>query len=238
MNFDSPTPEVAVGYMKQMFQRLLSVGVEINTMLDVGAAHGHFSGFFETFYPDAEITAVECNERDSYFLSKYPNWETHYMCLGEKKCVKDFYLDKKEMLGGGSSMYLEDTAMFDDKIVEKKEITTIDDEFEDRVFDFIKIDTQGSELDILKGGERVVSKAKWLLLELSFLEFNKGAPLIDDVLAYTREKGWRMYDTIGPLDGGHMYQEIRGLDMRTCKLQVDVLLKRCERDELQLPRSV
>jgi FkbM family methyltransferase len=218
MNYDSPSPEGAVGYMGPMFNRLIAQGFQIKSLLDVGAAHGHFSSYFERFFPEAEITAVECNERDAYFLSRY-RWDTHYMCLGDKPCKKTFYVDKVDEIGGGSSLYKENTVFFKDCIEEEKEINTIDLAFPGRTFDFIKIDTQGSELDILRGGKDVVSRAQWLLLELSFMEYNQGAPLIDDVLEYTRSIGFRMYDTIGPKDGGHMIGDC------TVKLQADVLLK-------------
>jgi FkbM family methyltransferase len=200
-----------------MFDRLISQGVQIPSLLDVGAAHGHFSAFFQSKFPNTEIVAVECNERDAYFLSRY-RWDTHYMCLGNKPCTRTFYVDRNSEIGGGSSLYKETTGYFDGCIEEQKEITTIDLAFPGATFDLIKIDTQGSELDILKGGADVVSRAKWLLLELSFSEYNEGAPLIDEVLAYLRERGWRMYDTVGPTDGGHIFGNR--------KIQVDVLLHR------------
>ena len=49
------------------------------------------------------------------------------------------------------------------------ETTSLDTLYNDKVFsniDFIKIDTQGSELDILKGGEKFLSKN--LLKEVRF----------------------------------------------------------------------
>ena len=216
MNYDSPTPEVAVGYMRWMFERLVSQGVEINSVLDVGAAHGHFSGYLTRFYPNAEIVAVECNPRDSYFLARHHDWEVHYKCLGIEPCQKTFYVDKNSVIGGGSSFYKENTEYFSDAIEETMDITTLDHEFPDRAFDFIKIDTQGSELDIMKGGKNVIARANWLLLELSFQPYNKDAPLIDEVLDYTRSWGWKMYDTLGPTDGGHCFANQ--------KVQVDVLL--------------
>lgn len=232
MNYDSISPEEAVGYMKYMLSRLKTQGHDIKTVLDIGAAHGHFSSFFKTKFPDAAITAVECNNRDSFFLSQHQDWDVYYACLGEKPCVKKFYIDKDSEVGGGSSMYREETQFFKDPIIEEKEIVTLDDLFPNETFDFIKIDTQGSELDILKGGEKLVSRATWLLLELSFIELNEGAPLIDDVLEYTRSIGWKMYDTIGPLDGGHMFVD------NAVKLQTDVLLRRCGREELKSPYRV
>lgn len=216
MNYVSPTPEMAVGYMRPMFERLKAQGVSPKTMLDVGAAHGHFSGYFERFFPDTAIVAVECNERDAYFLGQ-KRWDVHYACLGDMPCTKTFYLNKDDPVGGGSSLYKENTEHFNNCEQVQKEITTLDTLFPTETFDFIKIDTQGSELDIMRGGTNVISRASWLLLELSFQEYNIGAPLIDDVLQYTRDLGWRMYDTTGPTDGGHV--------VGNHKVQVDVLFK-------------
>lgn len=232
MNYDSISPESAVGYMRYMFSRLNKQGLAPKRILDIGAAHGHFSSFAQQYFPEADITAVECNGRDSFFLSQHPDWDVHYLCLGDKKCTKQFYIDKDSEIGGGSSMYKEATRFFVDPIIEEKQITTLDDEFPDETFDFIKIDTQGSELDILRGGEQLVSRAKFLLLELSFIELNEGAPLIDDVLEYTRKLGWRMYDVIGPLDGGHMFVD------NAIKLQADVLLRKCGVQDLKSPYRV
>lgn len=228
-NYDSPSPEVALGYFGPMFKRFIDQGYDIKSVLDVGAAHGHFSGYLTDFFPDAKITAVECNTRDSYFLAQYPSWDVHYACLGEKNCKMNFYIDPNAVTGGGNSNYKENTQCFKDPIIEEKQIVTMDEMFEGETFDLVKIDTQGSELDIIKGGKDVLSRSTWLLLELSYLQYNEGAPLIDDVLAYTRSIGWRMYDVVGPVDGGHM-----GVNS-PYKLQADVLLKRCDADELKSP---
>lgn len=216
MSYNTLSPEGAVGYMRPMFERLKHQGVEIKSVLDIGAAHGHFSGYLTNFW-DAEITAVECNGRDAFFLANYPKWDVHYACLGAEACEKTFFIDKNSVVGGGSSFYREHTPFFDGAVEEKKEITTMDEMFDGRHFDLIKIDTQGSELDILRGGLKTVAVADWLLLELSFHPFNDEAPLIDEVLEYTRNNGWKMYDTIGPTDGGHCWGDK--------KIQVDVLLK-------------
>ena len=83
-------------------------------------------------------------------------------------------------------------------------------------FDLIKIDTQGTELDIINGGIETIKQARFLLMELSFLPYNEGGCMIDDVLAKTRELGFVMLDTFGPAFGGHWYAGR--------KVQADVLL--------------
>jgi len=216
MQLPTCTSEEAVGYMRPNLETLKRHGVDIKTVLDIGAAHGHFSSFIKTIWEDAQITAIECNERDRYFLDN-TNYDVRYVCLGEKECVKDFHINPHEIAGGGSSFYKENTSAFDNDIVEAKQIVTLDS-LKLGAYDLIKIDTQGTELDIINGGIETISKARFLLMELSFLPYNEGGCMIDDVLAKTRELGFVMLDTFGPAYGGHWFAER--------KVQADVLLVR------------
>lgn len=207
------SPERTVGYMGPTFHALQKAGVEIESVLDVGAAQGHFSSYLKFYWPEAKITAIECNKQNNVFLDN-TNWNVLYKCLGDKKCSKTFYTNPDEPTGGGSSLYLENTQFFDNPNEETVQLETLDS-LKLGKFDLVKIDTQGSELDIIKGGEQTVKNARFLLLELSFMNYNKGAPLIDDILEHTRRLGFRMLDTFGPEGGGHWFNYR--------KVQVDVL---------------
>ena len=61
-------------------------------------------------------------------------------------------------------------------------------------FDLIKIDTQGSELEILKGGKRIIKKTKFLLLEISIAEYNLKAPQCQQVLKYLEDNNFLLVD--------------------------------------------
>jgi hypothetical protein len=54
--------------------------------------------------------------------------------------------------------------------------------------DLIKIDTQGSELDILKGAEYCLKNASVLILELPLISYNIGSPNISEIIEYLRSK--------------------------------------------------
>lgn len=60
--------------------------------------------------------------------------------------------------------------------------------------DFIKIDTQGYELEILKGGENTLANAMFVLLEVSFLDIYLNCPLAADVISYMNARGFVIYD--------------------------------------------
>jgi FkbM family methyltransferase len=64
----------------------------------------------------------------------------------------------------------------------------------DRV-DYLKLDTQGSELDILRGAERILASVRVVETEVEFNPIYLGQPLFSDVDRYLREQGfvlWRL----------------------------------------------
>jgi hypothetical protein len=62
-----------------------------------------------------------------------------------------------------------------------------------RLPDMIKLDVQGCELEVLKGGERCLNSAKAVLMEMSFIELYRGQPLFDDVVAFMADHGFRLH---------------------------------------------
>ena len=66
----------------------------------------------------------------------------------------------------------------------------------DRV-DYLKADTQGSELDILRGAERTLESVRVVQVEVEFNPIYRGQPLFADVDRYLRGHGfvlWRLAD--------------------------------------------
>ncbi|MBI5014198.1 MAG: FkbM family methyltransferase [Deltaproteobacteria bacterium] len=61
--------------------------------------------------------------------------------------------------------------------------------------DFIKLDTQGSELGVLQGAKRVITSVRALEVEVEFNPIYRGQPLFGDVDAFLRKRGfvlWRL----------------------------------------------
>ncbi|MEP6614287.1 MAG: FkbM family methyltransferase [Mucilaginibacter sp.] len=81
--------------------------------------------------------------------------------------------------------------------VETRNLTPLDKLLENSPFakpDFIKIDTQGYELEILKGGEKTLAHAEFVLLEVSFLDIYINCPLITDTVSFMKQRGFVVYD--------------------------------------------
>ncbi len=58
--------------------------------------------------------------------------------------------------------------------------------------DFIKIDTQGTELSILKGAGKLLESVKLIELEIEFNPIYKNQPLFSDVDQYLRKQGYEL----------------------------------------------
>ena len=50
--------------------------------------------------------------------------------------------------------------------------------------DFLKIDTQGSEIDILKGSNKTISQCTLIYLECPILEYNLNAPNFHEYITF------------------------------------------------------
>ena len=58
----------------------------------------------------------------------------------------------------------------------------------------LKLDVQGSELEVIKGAAAALAATEMLLLEVSVLPYNKGSPLVTEVLAAVGALGFDVLD--------------------------------------------
>ena len=59
--------------------------------------------------------------------------------------------------------------------------------------DYIKIDTQGAELSILKGGIKTLKNVKFLEVEVEFNPIYEGQPMFSDVDSFLRTYGFVLW---------------------------------------------
>ena len=99
-------------------------------------------------------------------------------------------------MGYGSSVYEENTNY--SRKTELITSSTLEIELSKLNFyssnNIIKLDVQGSEIDILKGLEKKISFFEIIILETSVKEYNKGSPLFIDVINYMNKLNYIFYD--------------------------------------------
>lgn len=162
-------------------------------ILDIGANIGQFHQLAKQTFPDSYVFSIEASNECEEYLKQITD-QYYIGLLAKDNTEYNFYSRKDTDIGTGNSIYRELTSFYSDeqaKIIKKQGIK-LDDLFEaDSEFDLIKIDTQGSELDIIIGGINLCKKAKGILLEVSLTQYNENSPLYDKVIQFMNNFGFK-----------------------------------------------
>ena len=178
-------------------------------ILDIGANVGQFHKECKAIFNDSYIFSIEASAECELSLQQIT--ENYYIGLLAKDNTEyDFYSRKNDPTCTGNSIYKELTQFYSDDQLDiiKTNGIKLDDLFESNSeFDLIKIDTQGSELDIIEGGLNLCNKAKGILLEVSLTQYNENAPLYDDVINYMTSHGFIKTEILDEARNHGSYQQ-------------------------------
>ena len=142
-----------------------------DTFIDVGANNGYFSLLASTLVgKKGRVFAFEPNPRainklkKSIKLNKFKNIKAFNIALGSRNTIKKLYLSTIED-GLNSFVNKQDTKGFIKSQIKKLDSLNIKNKI-----DFIKIDVEGYELDVLKGSKRVLMYNNPIII----FEYNPG----------------------------------------------------------------
>ncbi len=95
----------------------------------------------------------------------------------------------------GSSVLSERSPL--ERIVESRSLRRLDSILgEIEAPALLKVDTQGYELEVLKGSISILRSIDAILLEVAIIEINEGAPLVHEVLGHMKSIGFVTYDLL------------------------------------------
>jgi len=182
----------------QALGRLAAVGFSPGVIYDIGAYRGGWSKSVSRVFPSADFVLFDANLDNEPFLA-----ETGYRYF--MRALSDTDSTNRElftpMTGDttGTSLYVENTSHYDSSnlVVRSVPVWRLDTVVEKHVLpspDLIKIDAQGAEIDIINGAPRTLASANALILEAAFLPYNKGGPLISQLIGATDRCGLRCAD--------------------------------------------
>tara|TARA_R100000315_G_C5231888_1_gene142892 strand:- start:1427 stop:2071 length:645 start_codon:yes stop_codon:yes gene_type:complete len=194
-------------------EEVRNMGINPTSILDVGAHTGQFYGWAKKVWPHSVIWMIEANPLHKDTLQNLIKKNDEYLiaALGDEQREVTFYTRSDKPQTEGNSYYEEVNYWDIQHLVQKNKMTLqrLDDLFtDDTTFDVIKLDTQGSELDILKGGKNLCKKASVIILEVAYIEYNKGAPTSEEVINFMKEFGFEQKMSIGEhYDGDKIVQK-------------------------------
>ena len=177
-------------------ERLKKHGVSPRHVFDVGAYRGEFAELCRRLWPDAAVTCFEVLPDPCRRLSELARGHQQFQLI---PCL----------LGAtnqsGVELHLAETASSVLTEQAKRQTTkatfqmrTCDDivqkEFGGSGPDFLKLDVQGYELEVLKGAVTTMQSLDVILAEVNLLDIHREVPLLAETVSWLASRNWVAYD--------------------------------------------
>jgi len=193
----------------------------IKTILDIGANTGEFSKEMRALFPDAEIYAFEplkdCFNVMNTKMGQDLKFHPYNIALGEtngESVIQRSSFHPSSSLRKMAQLHKELYPKTKDSFEEKIQIARLDDIVKDiplKTPMFIKMDVQGFEDSVIKGGTETIKKASVLQVETSFVPLYENQPLFGDIHTQLQALGFSYRGTSAihrnPKTGELLYQD-------------------------------
>jgi FkbM family methyltransferase len=193
---DKNIPTNHIDYLK----RIKNLYQEPKVIYDIGSAVLHWTKNAKELWPNSKIIAFEAVKEVEDFYKDY----------GVDYALEVFTdVDNKEIIFyenliclGGNSYYKENSKyssaadkIYNENSAKKRIGYTIDTIVQKNNFplpDFVKIDVQGAEIDILKGMSNTLKQVNHLIVELQHVEYNIGALQKNESVEFIKSLGFEL----------------------------------------------
>ncbi|MBW1859187.1 MAG: FkbM family methyltransferase [Deltaproteobacteria bacterium] len=181
---------------------LKTLGYQPQIVFDVGASTGEWSSRICEVLPEAEYHLFEplidhvpqYGEHTTQCLKKYSSFSLHKYALGDASGERIMNLYKDPLGSTTLKMSTENP----DFVQVPVKMLTLDEAIRSLHLptpQVIKIDTQGSELSILKGAQATLRKVDVLFLECwLYRAYGKNTPLLTEISDWLIQFGFRLWD--------------------------------------------
>jgi FkbM family methyltransferase len=178
--------------------RILSRGMPIGTVVDIGASNGMWSESVMHYFPSARYLLIEAQDVHAEglksFAASHPNADYVLKAAGEK--AGTIYFDGSEPFSGQAM-----TEASREGLIEVP-VCSIDEEIAARALPgpyLLKFDVHGFELPILKGARETLKNTALLVMECYNFEIAPECLLFHDMCRHLHDLGFRVADISEPL---------------------------------------
>lgn len=186
--------------------QLKTYGFEPTTVIDIGVDHG--TPMIYDAYPDAKFILIDPlheSEKSAEKLKGIIDFEFHCCALGPKNGSVTMTIPSTETkvrtsratalnwAEGNKSQF----AKFEDREVPMKTLDSLTKNIEGPIG--IKIDTEGFELDVMKGAKATLKKTEFVLAEASIKRRYVGGYRFSELVAFMGKQGFEILDFPRPI---------------------------------------
>lgn len=172
---------------------------------DIGARRG-FEPHWTVYGDQARLIGFEADAEECERLNQQVGGSGNHFfptALHQSQGKRPFYITARPSSSGFYPANMRFVQRLSDEanlsVIKTIEMDTIDfDSFASKnsigTIDFIKLDTEGCELDILRGATKVLKNVIGLSIEVEFMQLHEGQPVFSDVESFLRPQGFMLYD--------------------------------------------
>ena len=189
-------------------ERLANMNFEPTHIFDVGAYKGEFANCCLDIWSNTKVSCFEALEDKIIQLKNLSESNSQIQVFPTLVGAENKEAIALHEAETASSVLVEHiTQDFPIKYYPMVTLDSIVQEYcENCPPDFLKLDVQGYELEVLKGAEKSLPQIQVILAEVNFLDIHQNVPLLSDVVTWLNERDWVAYDICGltrrPLDRG------------------------------------
>ena len=206
-NLDGNIPTAHLAYLEHLKN---DTNIQPSVIYDIGSAILHWTKNAKRIWPNSKVIAFEAVNQVENFYKNYGIDYAIGVFTDEDNKELIFYEDP--ICLGGNSYYRENKnyspaaeTIYSDEKGKKRIGMTIDTIVSINNFplpDFVKIDVQGAEIDILKGMKKTLKNVKNLIVELQHVEYNLGAWNSKESIPFIESLGFKL---IAPHNGNDYF---------------------------------
>ncbi|MHB8423500.1 MAG: FkbM family methyltransferase [Leptospirales bacterium] len=201
-------------YLELLYLKKLLTVLDINCVIDVGANRGQFAGELRKIGFQGQIISFEPIKQEFDVLSqsfeKDPKWKGYQIALGSEEKKMNIHIPRLTVM----SSLLDFANDRNDIECQNIEVKRLDSIFSVIARDlekpkvFLKMDTQGYDLEVFKGSEGCMDQIRGLQSELSIQPLYKNMPHYLEALSNYEDAGFELFNlsVVSRLSGGGLIE--------------------------------